>query len=185
VKILLHICCAPCAIYPLKVLKEEFSEIMGLFYNPFIHPYIEFLRRLDAVKKFEKISNLKIIYKEDYDLEKFIREIVFREDKRCLFCYKDRLELTATIAKNGNFDYFTTTLLYSKFQKHEFIKELGEEIGKRKGVKFYYKDFRVGWKEGIEESKKLNLYRQQYCGCIFSEYERYKKYKSLPEEFST
>jgi hypothetical protein len=79
------------------------------------------------------------------------------------------------VAKRGKFDYFTTTLLYSKFQKHDEIKSIGEAVAKDVGVKFYYYDFRDGWKEGIEESKRLGMYRQQYCGCIYSEKERYFK----------
>ena len=88
-------------------------------------------------------------------------------------CYYDRLKYTAIVAKKGNFDYFTTTLLYSKFQKHEMIKEIGESLAKEYGVNFYYEDFRQYWQEGIELSKARKMYRQQYCGCIYSEKERY------------
>jgi len=85
-----------------------------------------------------------------------------------------RIEKTISIARRGKFDYFTTTLLYSKFQKHDTISTLCKDLSRNKGVKFYYHDFREGWKIGIEESKNLGIYRQQYCGCIFSEFERYK-----------
>jgi hypothetical protein len=81
------------------------------------------------------------------------------------------------MAKRGEFDYFSSTLLYSKFQKHDAIKSIGDAVGKSVGVKFYYDDFRKGWKEGVETSKTLKLYRQQYCGCIYSEKERYYKSK--------
>jgi hypothetical protein len=81
------------------------------------------------------------------------------------------------VAKRGKFDYFTSTLLYSKFQKHEKIKSIGQAVGQAVGVRFYYHDFREGWKQGIEESKRLGMYRQQYCGCIYSEKERYCKEK--------
>jgi predicted adenine nucleotide alpha hydrolase (AANH) superfamily ATPase len=83
------------------------------------------------------------------------------------------LEATARAAKKGRFDSFTTTLLHSKHQNHEMIREMGESLGQRYGIRFIYEDFRLGWKEGIEVSKKLGLYRQQYCGCIYSEKERY------------
>ena len=90
-----------------------------------------------------------------------------------MVCYEDRLKKTAMLAKRGKFDYFTTSLLYSKFQKHDIIRMVGETVAKSVGVPFYYRDFRIGWKEGVEESKRLGLYRQAYCGCIYSEKERF------------
>lgn len=108
-------------------------------------------------------------------MEDFIRNVAFRESERCRYCYHNRLQATALTAKKGKFDYFTTTLLYSKFQKHELVSSIGKSIGKSVGIPFLYKDFRTGWKQGIEESKILKLYRQAYCGCIYSEKERYYK----------
>ena len=172
-KILLHICCAPCAIFPVKTLRGEKLDVMGFFYRHNIHPYMECVKRQESLQSYAKKTDLRVIYQEGYDLEGFIQNVVFRESDRCAYCYHDRLKSTALMAKRGKFDYFTTTLLYSKFQKHEMIKSMGESIGKSAGVQFYYKDFRVGWKEGIAESKQLGLYRQQYCGCIYSEKERY------------
>lgn len=178
VKLLLHICCAPCAVYPLEVLRNEGLTVMGYFYRNNIHPYSECLRRQQALESFSEHAGLRVIYQKAYDMEEFIRNVAFRESDRCTYCYHDRLRSTALTAKKGKFDYFTTTLLYSKFQKHELIRGIGESIGKSVGVPFYYHDFRVGWKTGIEASKRLNLYRQQYCGCIYSEKERfYKKAK--------
>ncbi|NNK84862.1 MAG: hypothetical protein HKO91_04845, partial [Desulfobacterales bacterium] len=110
-----------------------------------------------------------------YDLNGFIRNVVFRESNRCSYCYHERLRASALVAKHGKFDYFSTTLLYSKFQKHDTIRSIGESVSSSVGVPFYYHDFRVGWKNGIEESKRIGLYRQQYCGCIYSEKERYFK----------
>ncbi|MBW2039596.1 MAG: epoxyqueuosine reductase QueH [Deltaproteobacteria bacterium] len=172
-KVLIHICCANCLIYPLKVLREEGWEVMGFFYNPNIHPYQEYMRRLEAVRDYEKQAEIKVIYRDEYTLEEFLRGIVFREENRCRFCYHLRLEATAQVAKRGKFDAFTSTLLHSKHQNHQLIQEIGNAVGKRQGVKFLYRDFRKGWQEGIEESKALGLYRQQYCGCIYSEKERY------------
>lgn len=174
-KILLHICCAPCAIYPIKILRLEDFDIMGFFYKHNIHPYMECIRRLETLQSYAATIDLVVIYQEGYDLEDFLQNVVFRESERCLYCYYERLRSTALIAKRGKFDYFSTTLLYSKFQKHDKIKSIGEEIGKSVGVQFYYQDFRTGWKEGVESSKRLGLYRQQYCGCIYSEKERYFK----------
>ena len=106
-------------------------------------------------------------------MEGFLRKVVFRESDRCTICYHERLNTTALYAKKGKFDCFSTTLLYSKFQRHDSVKSIGEAAGKSAGVPFYYRDFREGWKEGVEESKRLGIYRQQYCGCIYSEKERY------------
>ena len=174
-KILLHMCCAPCSIYPIEHLKENKFHVMGFFYRHNIHPYQECLKRENAVKEYSNIEEMKVIYQEGYELESFLRRAAFREEKRCLSCYYDRLLSTANYAKKGKFDYFTSSLLYSKSQKHDDIKSIGESIGKKTGIMFYYHDFREGWKHGINKSKELNLYRQSYCGCIYSEKDRYFK----------
>lgn len=148
---------------------------MGYFYRYNIHPYLECLKREDTLKEYAKTEKIRVIYQEGYDIEHFLRNVAFRESNRCLLCYSDRLQATAAIAKKGNFDYFSTTLLYSKFQKHDSVKSIGEAIGNSAGIPFYYIDFREGWKEGVDESKRLGIYRQQYCGCIYSEKERYYK----------
>lgn len=172
-KILLHICCAPCAIYPLKILRAEGHEVMGFFYNRNIHPYEECRRREEALRTYAGQVELKVLYQDGYDMETFLQNVVFREENRCTYCYHDRLKATAIIAKRGKFDGFTSTLLQSKFQKHHQIRDIGENVGKAYGVPLLYRDFREGWKEGIEISKRLNMYRQQYCGCIYSEKERF------------
>ena len=174
-KVLLHLCCANCAIYPIKSMKEEGLGVMGFFYRHNIHPYTECLRRQEALEAYAEKINLKVIYQEGYDLEGFIQNVAFRESERCNYCYHDRLRSTALIAKRGKFDYFSSTLLYSKHQNHELIRSMGESIGKSVGVPFLYHDYREGWKEGIECSKQMGLYRQHYCGCIYSEKERYYK----------
>ena len=150
---------------------------MGYFYRHNIHPYSECLRRQEALQTYAKQIDLRVIYQEGYDMEGFIRNVVYREKDRCSYCYHDRLRTTALMARRGKFDYFSTTLLYSKFQKHEMIKSIGESVGKDAGVPFFYEDFRPGWKEGIKTSKDLELYRQHYCGCIYSEKERFYKPK--------
>jgi hypothetical protein len=146
---------------------------MGFFYNPNIHPYQEYQRRLTAVQAYEKEAAIEVIYRDEYDLKEFLRGVAFREDERCRFCHHLRLEATAKVAKHGRFAAFTTTLLHSRHQNHELVKTIGETVGREQGIEFLYKDFREGWKQGIEESKVLGLYRQSYCGCIYSEKERY------------
>jgi len=173
-RILLHVCCAICAIYPVKILREQGWEVVGLFYNPNIHPYLEYCRRLEAVEKFFEGGDLSLIVKDEYEMEEFLRRVSFREARRCFYCYNMRLERTAYIARHGKFHAFTTTLLVSPYQKHELIREVGEDVAKRVGVEFFYHDFRDGFKEAHRQAETLGLYKQQYCGCIYSEYERYK-----------
>jgi len=148
-------------------------EVFGFFYNPNIHPYQEYRKRLKTVKDYSGKIDLRMIYRDEYRLEEFLQNVVFRESERCRYCYYSRLKSAAKTAKKGKFDFFSTTLLYSKSQNHKGIQEIGEGLAMEYGVKFLYEDFREGWKEGIEVSKKLGLYRQQYCGCIYSEKERY------------
>ncbi|MBU1341379.1 MAG: epoxyqueuosine reductase QueH [Proteobacteria bacterium] len=174
-KLLLHTCCAPCSIYPVKVLREMDMDVMGFFYRHNIHPFQECQKRQAALELYSQSIELKVIFQKDYRIEKFLQSIVFREKDRCRYCYYARLEATALVAKKGNFNAFSTTLLYSRFQNHDCIRETGEAIAKKYGLKFFYQDFREGWKFGIETSKRLNMYRQQYCGCIYSEKDRYFK----------
>lgn len=150
-------------------------DIMGFFYRYNIHPFQECVKREETLKQYSESIGLKVIYQPDYKIEKFLQSIVFREKERCRYCYYDRLKATALVAKKGKFEGFTTTLLYSRFQNHELIRQTGEALAKNYGLKFFYHDFREGWKFGIEESKRLKMYRQQYCGCIYSEKDRYYK----------
>jgi len=176
VKILLHICCAPCALYPLKALEGKGYEVQGLWYNPNIHLYQEYCRRRDSLKDYAVRTNLPVIYNDEYGLREFICMVGKGEgEDRCLTCYRLRLLRAAGIAKQENFDSFTTTLLSSPYQKHKLIRKIGEQVAEKAGVTFHYEDFRVGNKENIRLSKEIGLYRQQYCGCIYSEYERFKK----------
>jgi predicted adenine nucleotide alpha hydrolase (AANH) superfamily ATPase len=152
-------------------------DVHGFFYNPNIHPYQEYQRRLLTLQEYAPTVSLPLQVNERYDMEEFLRLVVFREAERCRFCYGIRLQAAAIAAKQGKFDAFTATLLYSRYQKHDLIREIGEQIGQEVGVPFYYDDFRPGWQEGISGSKRLGLYRQQYCGCIYSEKERFDKVK--------
>ena len=172
-KILLHICCAPCAIYPVQELRTGGMSVTGFFYNHNIHPYQEYRRRLETVRKYAELVELEVIYRDEYRLEEFLANVAANPDQRCLYCYASRLEAAAAEAVRLGFDAFTTSLLYSRYQKHDVIRDMGERIGQKYGVTFHYADFRKGWQEGIAVSKKMELYRQQYCGCIYSEKERY------------
>jgi epoxyqueuosine reductase len=172
-KLLLHICCAPCAIYPVGVLRDSDAAVTGFFYRSNIHPYSECLKRQETLSVYAGAIGLPLIIAADYDLEGFLRNVVFRESQRCLWCYRDRLAATARVARRGRFDGFSTTLLYSRFQKHDTIRAIGEQVGAEAGVPFHYQDFRIGWAQGVAASREAGMYRQQYCGCIYSEKERY------------
>ncbi len=172
-KLLLHTCCGPCTIYPLRVLREAGLEVMGFFFRHNIHPYTECLKRQETLEDYAGKMDFRVINQEGYELEDFLRKIAFRETDRCRICYYERLRATALIAKKGRFDSFSSTLLYSKFQRHDLIRETGEAVAAETGVRFHYQDFREGWKEGVQVSKEAGMYRQQYCGCIYSEKERY------------
>jgi predicted adenine nucleotide alpha hydrolase (AANH) superfamily ATPase len=128
---------------------------------------------LETVEQFAEQVGLEVIYRDEYDVVSFLREVAFRESNRCHYCYHLRLNAAAKLAKKSRMDGFTTTLLYSKRQDHQLVRQLGEEAGQEYGIPFIHRDLRHGWQEGIQKSQELNLYRQQYCGCIYSEQERY------------
>jgi predicted adenine nucleotide alpha hydrolase (AANH) superfamily ATPase len=173
VKILLHICCGPCTIYPLRILREEGHDIRGLFFNPNIHPYQEYARRRDTLISFAGQEQLPVILEEGYPLEDFLRQVAFREEERCRICYRIRLSRAAKAARQEGCDAFTATLLYSRYQKHDLIRQVAETVAEAEGIPFFYRDFRAGWSEGVRVSKERAMYRQPYCGCIYSEKERY------------
>jgi predicted adenine nucleotide alpha hydrolase (AANH) superfamily ATPase len=173
--LLLHLCCAPCTIYPLQTLRDEGIQVSGYFYNPNIHPYREYEKRKNTLKEYAEMCKLEIFYDDQYDLELFLNQTRPWGPERCRICYDIRLEATARQAKAEGFEAFSTTLLYSRYQKHDWIKEVGTKIGERFDLPFLYQDFRPGWQDGVQKSKKLGLYRQPYCGCIFSEKERFAK----------
>jgi len=172
-KLLMHICCANCCLYPLQSLFSRNIEVKGFWINPNIHPHTEYKLRLEALRQLQKTWGLDIEYIDHYGLKEFLRTVVNHEDNRCVFCYSIRLEETARTAKKMGLDGFTTSLLVSPYQKFDMIIEIAQEMGKRHSIPFYMEDFRPGFHEGIKISKELGLYRQKYCGCIYSEMERY------------
>ena len=153
---MLHNCCAPCTTFIYKWLNENDFEIKGLFYNPNIKPPEEYEKRLMTMKRYAEAVGLKVIYQPND---------IMAESGNCESCYRIRLRRTAGLAKDGGYDYFSTTLLISPYQKHDLLKEIGEEVGSEIGIDFYYQDFRVGYQESRQMAKEMNLYRQRYCGC--------------------
>lgn len=172
-KILIHICCAPCAVYPITEMRKAGMDVTGFFFNHNIHPYLEYRRRLDTVVEYARQEALEVILRDDYQLEEFLGNVAAKPDERCVYCYASRLDKAAEAAAENGFAAFTSSLLYSRYQNHDVIRTLGERAAEKFGVSFYYDDFRRGWQEGIRLSKVMSMYRQQYCGCVYSEKDRY------------
>ena len=173
--LLLHACCAPCAIIPTQILQQLGYDVTLFFYNPNTHPYREFQKRLLSIQDFAHHHNIPLLIDERYRLAEFLRAVVFRENIRCLVCQALRIKETTSVAGKKGFHYFSTSLLYSKYQKHDEIRRQCSDYSKLSGLEFIYRDFRQGWQEGVKSAISLGLYRQSYCGCIFSEQERYDK----------
>ena len=187
-KLLLHACCAPCSEYCVDTLRKENIEPTMLWYNPNIHPYEEYVLRRDSFVKYCENHNLEFIMIDEYGLDEFCKNVSDNIDARCTnYCYPVRLNKVFEIAKEKGFDTVSTTLLYSIYQKHDFIKNFMEDKSKETGIEFLYRDFRVGFWKGHEEAKEAKLYMQKYCGCIFSEEESMLTHTNsnpkLPEEF--
>jgi len=185
-KLLVHLCCGPCSVAPLRELLKETAEVWGFFHNPNIHPLEEFRLRLEAVKKLAELLSIPVKYDEVYRPGEFIKGVrshtgqdegVPSFNERCGYCYSSRLEATAKAAKEGGFGVFTSSLLFSKYQDHGAIRAAGVEFARKYGILFLYEDFRLLWQEGREASRSLGLYSQKYCGCVYSRIERYAEKK--------
>lgn len=175
-KLLMHTCCAPCSVYCIDTLRNEEIEPVLYWYNPNIHPYTEYRARRDCLKEYAETIQIQAIFEEEYGLKEFCKNVINDLQNRCKnYCYKVRLEQTAKYAKENGYDSFTTTLLVSPYQNHELIKQIGEELANKYGLTFIYRDFRVGFREGQNKAREIGLYMQKYCGCVFSEEDRYAK----------
>lgn len=184
-KLLLHACCGPCSSYVIEYLCKYF-DITIYYYNPNTYPENEYSRRLDELNKFicEFNSNVKVI-EENYNPNEFYIAIKGLEhlgerSQRCYNCYSLRMKRAAMYAKENNYDYFTTTLSISPYKDAKWINEIGKNLEKGIGIKYLYSDFKKnnGYKRSIELSKEYKLYRQEYCGCVYSKTERETMIKS-------
>jgi hypothetical protein len=151
--------------------------VSGFWYNPNIHSFTEHRQRLESAQVFARKANLPLIVREGYDVIDYFRRVVGHEGERCRDCFRLRLSLTASAARESGFDAFSTTLLISPYQEHELLREIGEEVAREQGVPFHYEDLRPGFRESQLMAKELELYRQKYCGCLYSEWERFGKVK--------
>ncbi|MFH1190540.1 MAG: epoxyqueuosine reductase QueH [Candidatus Omnitrophota bacterium] len=174
--ILLHICCAPCSIYPIDRLRKQGHRIAGYYYNPNIHPYSEYLKRKAEAEKYSKEAGVNMIA-GDCEIEKYFEFVDpgVPSKERCPSCWWMRLQRAAKFAGENGFEAFTTTLLGSPYQDHETIKKIAADIADKAGIKFHYEDYRPGFKAAREKAKEKGIYLQNYCGCLFSEKERLEK----------
>ena len=171
--LLLHICCAPCSVACIKTLREEVVELVGLWYNPNIHPFQEYKARRDTLRQYARDVGLELREEDFYGLRQFTAAVAVDPDKRCGYCYACRMEYTARYAAEHGFDSFSTTLLISPYQNREMICATGANMGEKYGVEFVPYDFRPRFQEGQEEARALGLYMQKYCGCVYSEEDRF------------
>lgn len=176
-KTLLHICCAPCSVSCIETLRSEGIEPVGFWYNPNIHPVTEYRARRDTLIEYAKNINMELHLQDDYGLRDFVRAVYPTLENRCAMCYEMRMVEAARFACEKGLDSFSTTLLISPYQNHELIIETAEQAAKKFGIKFLYRDFRPFFREGQKKAREMGFYMQKYCGCIFSEEERYIRKK--------
>lgn len=174
-KTLLHICCAPCANQCIDVLRSEGAELTGFWYNPNIHPFTEYRARRNCVREYAASVALPLLERDEYALRPFVRAVADNIAGRCVKCYEIRLFAAAQAAKDGGFDSFTSSLFISPYQNHELMRAVAERAAEEVGIPFLYRDFRPYFRAGQERARELGLYIQKYCGCVFSEEERYLK----------
>ncbi len=177
ISILLHCCCGPCTAYVAKWLREHDHEATAFWYNPNVHPFTEHQKRLESMQALAKGMSLPLIIAEGYEMVDYFRAVASREGDRCRECYRLRLDRAARVAGEKGFEAFSTTLLISPYQDQGMIREMGERAGRENGVEFYHQDFRDGFRESQRICGELGLYHQRYCGCLYSEWERYGKTK--------
>ena len=174
-KLLLHCCCAPCSVSCAGNLRSDNIEPHLFWYNPNIHPFCEYLSRLNCLTKFAEDENFQFINIDKYSIELFLSAVYKKKESRCRLCCRMRLERAASFAAQEGYTAFSTTLLISPYQDHEAIMKTGEETAEKYSVDFFYRDFRPLFREGQNAARSGGMYMQKYCGCIFSEEERYLK----------
>ena len=182
-KLLMHACCAPCFVYIENDLRKngllldgkyEKVEYTACFYNPNIHPKVEYERRKNTFKDFCAQKKCDFIVIDEYDLNGYIKYVVENVGKgkkysyRCEYCYYMRLKKVFEYAKENNFDIVSTTLTISLYQNHDIIKKVGKKLEEEFGIEFIYIDYREHFREGQKMAREFGLYMQKYCGCVFS-----------------
>jgi epoxyqueuosine reductase len=176
-RLLLHICCAPCATYTVQHLRGLQAEVTGHWFNPNIHPYTEHEQRRATLARYAQEIALPVLWSQGYEMPAFLRAVCGHErlGERCAICYRCRLERTAQVAAEQGYDSFSTTLLISPYQDLALIRSLGEEMAQRFGVGFYFENLRRGFAEHYRLARAHELYMQRYCGCLYSEWEAHDR----------
>jgi predicted adenine nucleotide alpha hydrolase (AANH) superfamily ATPase len=171
--VLVHVCCAHCAAYTIEHWRQQEYAVIAFWYNPNIHPYTEHQQRLESMQRLAEKIDLPLLIAEGYDMPEYFRRVAGDESRRCQHCFDLRLSRTAATAREKGLDAFTTTLLISPHQQHDTLLEIGNRISTEQGIEFFYTDLRKRYSDSRHITKPMELYRQQYCGCIYSEWERY------------
>lgn len=172
-RVLLHVCCAPCATYSVGRLQEQGGQVTAFWYNPNIHPFAEHERRRQSLAKYARETALEVVWEPGYDMVAYFRQVAGHErfGERCALCYQQRLERTALRAAELGMETISTTLLISPYQDQELIRRIGEEVAARHGVSFYFENLRRGYSAHHQLAREHDLYLQDYCGCLYSEWE--------------
>ena len=180
--VLMHTCCAPCSLSCIDPLRAEGIEPVAFWYNPNIHPWKEYEARRDCLLAYAPTIEMQVIVDEDYGLRTFVEHVASDIDHRCTYCYQHRLEETARYAAEHGYEAFTSTLLASLYQDHDGIKAAAEKYARQYGVDVLYRDFRPNFRAGNQRARELGFYMQKYCGCVFSEQDRYQKQIDLDKK---
>lgn len=175
-RLLLHTCCGPCAAFPVGHFRAAGWDVTGFWFNPNVHPWSEHERRRESMGSLADTLGLPMRWSPEYEMPDYFRLVADRPEKpdRCALCYQLRLERAARTAATLGMDAFTTSLLISPYQEHALLRAAGEHASARTGVPFLYADLRPHWPERGRLTRLYSLYRQQYCGCLYSEWERYR-----------
>ena len=175
----MHTCCAPCSVMCIETLRQEGIEPVLYWYNPNIHPATEYKMRKNTLVEYAKSIDVKLLINNEYGLRRFITELEgdFSAPHRCGKCYDLRLTETARFAAENGFTHFTSTLFVSPYQNHDLMAEVVQRAARENGVEFLHRDFRPYFREGQDKAREMGLYMQKFCGCIFSEEDRYIKRK--------
>ena len=174
-KTLLHVCCAPCANMCIDTLRQDGQDLTAYWYNPSIHPFTEYRSRRNCLRDYAASIALPLVERDEYGLRPFVRAVAEDIDGRCVKCYEMRLFAAADYAARNGFDSFTSSLFISPYQNHALLKQVGEQAADLYHVRFQYRDFRPLFRQSQERARELGFYIQKYCGCVFSEQERYLK----------
>lgn len=174
-KLLLHICCGPCASATIPWWRDKGADVLGFSFNPNIHPLLEFRRRLTGARDVCEAAGVELVEDQSYDPAAWFATVADGAGARCVRCIGQRLDRAAQEAARLGCDAFSTSLSISPWQDHDAIRCEGEKAGERHDVEFVYEDLRPLYSESRRLSKAMGIYRQKYCGCLLSEWERYRE----------